>query len=157
MFQRAALVQPLERVSRVGFRLDLTGGPASALVNALEPGEAGYLQTFQQAYVSYLAPVGSGLQIDAGKFVTPAGAETIETRDNWNYSRSFLFALAIPYYHMGVRTAYRVNASMVSVEMFSTFFFIRRANCCAKCRTSIGMSSRRSRSGGTVIGNTFRR
>ena len=97
--------------SRVGFRLDLTGGPASALVNALEPGKAGYLQTFQQAYVSYLAPVGSGLQIDAGKFVTPAGAETIETRDNWNYSRSFLFALAIPYYHMGVRTAYHVNAA----------------------------------------------
>jgi hypothetical protein len=29
--------------------------------------------------------------------VTPLGAEMIETKDNWNYSRSLLFALAIPY------------------------------------------------------------
>ncbi len=25
------------------------------------------------------------LQVDFGKFVTPAGAEVIETKDNWNY------------------------------------------------------------------------
>ena len=27
----------------------------------------------------------------------------IEAKDNWNYSRSLLFALAIPFYHVGVR------------------------------------------------------
>ena len=32
-----------------------------------------------------------------------AGAEVIETHSNWNYSRSLLFAWAIPYYHMGLR------------------------------------------------------
>ena len=36
-------------------------------------------QYMQQAYVSVRAPLGSGLTIDAGKFVTPAGAEVIET------------------------------------------------------------------------------
>ncbi len=30
----------------------------------------------------------------------------IKTKDNWNYSRSLLFTLAIPYYHMGVRASY---------------------------------------------------
>lgn len=55
------------------------------------------------------APIGSGLTVDAGKFVTPAGAEVIETQDNWNYSRSLLFAWAIPYYHAGVRASYAVN------------------------------------------------
>jgi hypothetical protein len=49
--------------------------------------------------------------------VTPHGAEVIETRDNWNYSRGLLFALAIPYYHMGVRIGYPVTDT-VSVTGF---------------------------------------
>jgi len=35
--------------------------------------------------------------MDLGKFVTSAGAEVIEAKDNWNYSRSLLFVNAIPY------------------------------------------------------------
>jgi hypothetical protein len=63
----------------------------------------------QQAYLSVLAPVGSGLTIDFGKFVTPAGGEVIESKDNYNYSRGLLFTLAIPYYHAGARVGYAVN------------------------------------------------
>jgi hypothetical protein len=92
--------------SRLGFRLDLDAGPTTEIVNASEPGGAGMLRGLQQGYVTYLAPLGRGLQVDVGKFVTPLGAEVIETKDNWNYSRSLLFALAIPYYHMGARVAY---------------------------------------------------
>jgi len=33
--------------------------------------------------------------------VTPAGAEVVESKDNWNYSRGLLFAWAIPYFHFG--------------------------------------------------------
>lgn len=93
--------------SRIGYRMDLDFGPATDLVHSFEPN--GGEETFkhiQQGYLSYLAPVGKGLQIDVGKFVTQHGAEVIETKDNWNYSRSLLFALAIPYYHMGVRASY---------------------------------------------------
>ena len=46
-----------------------------------------------------------GTEIDFGQFVTSAGAEVIEANSNWNYSRSLLFAWAIPYYHMGIRTS----------------------------------------------------
>ncbi len=98
--------------SRGGFRLDLDYGPTAALVHSFEPAGAatvGIFQNIEQAYVSYLAPTGSGLQLDFGKFVTPAGYEVIETKDNWNYSRSLLFALAVPYYHVGVRATYPVN------------------------------------------------
>ena len=42
--------------------------------------------------------------MDFGEFVTSAGAEVIETNSNWNYSRSLLFAWAVPYYHFGMRT-----------------------------------------------------
>ena len=41
------------------------------------------------------------VQWDAGKFVTPIGAEVIESQDNWNYTRSILFGYAIPFYHLG--------------------------------------------------------
>jgi hypothetical protein len=97
--------------SRVGYRLDLDVGAGAALVTTFEPGGSGRTyRTLQQAYVSYLAPWGNGsLQIDLGKFVTPAGFEVIESNGNWNYSRGLLFTLAIPRYHQGVRAAYRPN------------------------------------------------
>jgi Putative beta-barrel porin-2, OmpL-like. bbp2 len=94
---------------RFGFRVDVQAGPAATIVHAAEPATSGVLRHLEQAYVSYLAPFGKGLQIDFGEFVTPAGAEVIEAKDNWNYSRSLLFALAIPYYHMGLRATYAVN------------------------------------------------
>jgi Putative beta-barrel porin-2, OmpL-like. bbp2 len=94
--------------SRLGYKVKLNFGPAASnLIAFNEPG--GPLVNVQEAYGSYLAPAGKGLQIDFGKFVTPAGAEVIEAKDNWNYSRSLLFALAIPYYHAGLRLTYAPN------------------------------------------------
>ena len=46
-------------------------------------------------------------QIDVGKFLTQFGAERVAPDENWNASRSLLFALAIPWEFVGVRVAYR--------------------------------------------------
>ena len=92
--------------SRAGFRVDLDYGPTATLVHAAEPGGTTTYQNIQQAYVSFLAPAGKGLQLDFGKFVTWSGQELIETKDNWNYSRGLLFSWAIPYYHTGLRATY---------------------------------------------------
>ena len=90
----------------VGFHLDFGFGRAYDVIHASEPKDApSIMRNVQQAYISLKPPKGKGLQIDFGKFVTSAGAEVIETKDNWNYSRSLLFAWAIPYYHFGVRTS----------------------------------------------------
>jgi hypothetical protein len=94
---------------RVGFNVKIGVGHAADMIHAFEPSTLEAFDKIEQVYVSYLAPVGTGLQIDAGKFVTQHGAEVIEAKDNWNYSRSLLFALAIPYYHAGVRATYVVN------------------------------------------------
>jgi hypothetical protein len=88
--------------SRFGFRADLGFGKTADLVAAFEPGDNG-VETFknvQQAYVSLLT---GKVQWDVGRFVTPIGAEVIESQDNWNYTRSILFGYAIPFNHTGLR------------------------------------------------------
>ena len=96
--------------SRTGYHVALGFGQAINTVNGSEPKAGlGFDQYLKEAYFSYLAPVGKGLQVDVGKFVTPAGGEVIETKDNWNYSRGLLFTWAIPYYHFGMRAKYVFN------------------------------------------------
>jgi putative OmpL-like beta-barrel porin-2 len=122
--------------SRVGYHVSLGFGQAMNLVNATEgaspnvpitptpPGtlspsstETNFAQYLKEGYIEYLAPTGKGLTIDVGKFVTNAGAEVIETKDNWNYSRGLLFSWAIPYFHFGVKAKYAFN-SKVSLSGF---------------------------------------
>ncbi len=93
----------------LGFRLDFDFGDTAKMVAASEPGGTSLWQFLQQAYVTYKAPLGKGLTIDVGKFVTPFGAEVIESPANYNYSRSLLFSWAIPYYHFGTRLTYAFN------------------------------------------------
>ena len=100
---------PDAAASRLGYTLTFGFGNAENVVNSTDPGGLAYAQPIKEAYISYLAPVGKGLQIDFGKFVTPAGAEVIETNANWNYSRGFLFNYAIPFNHYGLRAKYTFN------------------------------------------------
>ena len=60
----------------------------------------------QEAYVSGLIPLGTGITVKAGKFVTLLGYEVIEAPLNLNFSRSFLFTLAIPLTHVGALVSY---------------------------------------------------
>jgi hypothetical protein len=94
--------------SRVGFRAELAFGKTADLIAAYEPEDGPEIgKHILQAYASVLA--GSKLQIDAGKFLTPLGAEVVPSQDNWNYSRSVLFGYAIPFYHLGVRATLPVS------------------------------------------------
>jgi putative OmpL-like beta-barrel porin-2 len=104
--------------SRTGYHVALGFGQAMNAVNGSDHAGLGFDQYLKEAYFSYLAPVGKGLQIDVGKFVTPAGAEVIETKDNWNYSRGLLFSYAIPYYHFGMRAKYAFNDKYSLNAMF---------------------------------------
>ncbi len=97
--------------SRVGFRTDLDFGKTADLTAAFEPESNGQeiYKHIQQAYVSLLT---GKVQWDAGKWVTPIGAEVIESQDNWNYTRSVLFGFAIPFYHTGVRATYTADPKL---------------------------------------------
>ena len=107
-----------DKVGDVGFRTDISYGFSVPEVTKSTTGPnvggtdvANDDFDLQQGYVSYKAPIGTGLQLDAGKFITHIGAEVIEGHDGWNYnhSRSFLFGLAIPFAHTGLRAGYTLN------------------------------------------------
>jgi putative OmpL-like beta-barrel porin-2 len=110
-----------------GFRADLVFGSSVPRVSAAaglfrdDTGTAGDLD-LQQAYATYVAPLGSGLRFDFGKFVTHFGYEVIEGYDGWNdnATRSLLFGYAIPFTHTGVRVAYgfspRASATLLVVN-----------------------------------------
>lgn len=106
-----ALEKKPDSSSRFGFRLDLNYGPAADLTHVGEFGNKDTYKFLQQAYGSYLLPVGNGLQVDVGKFVTWNGAEVIESKDNYNYSRGLLFTLG-PFYHAGARAKYTFNSKV---------------------------------------------
>jgi hypothetical protein len=104
-----AEVDFLKTASPIGFRIEASVGSAPDVIHS---GSLESLRFVQQAYFTAVLPVGAGLTVDAGKFVTHMGFETIKAKDNFNYSRSFLFACAIPYYHLGVRAAYPLRDNL---------------------------------------------
>jgi hypothetical protein len=89
----------------VGFRVKLSFGDDP---NVFQEGLGADHFDLQEAFLHILAPVGKGLDIYIGKFVTLAGAEVIESKDNFNYSRSLLFGFAIPFTHTGLRFHYAI-------------------------------------------------
>jgi hypothetical protein len=93
----------------LGFRLDLgLGETVDRVVSVSDASRNEASKHVLQAFASYVAPVGGGLVIDFGKYYTPVGAEVIETKDNFNYSRGWLFTYG-PYYHVGFRAKYAFN------------------------------------------------
>ena len=58
---------------------------------------------FPQAYVQYAA---GRLTVIGGRYVSLAGAETIDPRPDANFSRSILFMYAVPFTHTGVRATF---------------------------------------------------
>jgi hypothetical protein len=92
----------------IGFHVDVGFGQTFDAIHASDRAPDAF-KYFEQAYVSFKPKSWHGVEVDAGEFVTSAGAEVIETNGNWNYSRSLLFSWAIPYYHFGVRTSFPVG------------------------------------------------
>ena len=98
--------------SRLGYHISAGYGYAAKTINGSDNTGFGDGSNFflKEAYLSYLAPVGKGLTVTVGKFVTPMGAEVIESNANWNYSRGDLFNYAIPLFHFGASAKYAFNS-----------------------------------------------
>ncbi|MFA4981047.1 MAG: porin [Candidatus Omnitrophota bacterium] len=104
----------VSKESPVGFRIDLDFGQDAKLIHSNGLGTAdGGLGTsndafdLQQAYAQVMLPfsfpLADTMTFKIGKFATLHGAEVIESMNNWNFSRSYMFGYAIPFTHTGIR------------------------------------------------------
>ncbi len=95
-----------------GFKLDVNWGDTPEIIYDTIQGALGegvvraWEKWISHASVGWMAPLGSGLRIDAGKFVTHIGGETIEGIKNNNHSHGFLYSYAIPFQDTGVKLNY---------------------------------------------------
>jgi len=105
----------------VGFRIDIIYGNIGAVSNGLAAasslgGAANPLYTgafwVEQAYATLKGGI---FTLDVGRFVTNASDEVVETKANWNYSRSLMFT-ALPVLHTGARLGIAVN-EMLSLQL----------------------------------------
>jgi hypothetical protein len=96
-----------------GGRVDFQYGQATETLQGSpvnEPRPWVYRNIFQ-AYGTYIAPIGSGLTIDFGKWASALGYENNYTKDQNNYSRSLWFNF-LPFYHMGARVNYKLSDAL---------------------------------------------
>jgi hypothetical protein len=100
---------PTEK-ERVGGRIDLQFGQATETLGGSSANEQRpqVWRNLFQAYGSYLAPVGSGLELDFGKWASALGVEGNYTKDQIAYSRGYMFNY-LPFYHMGLRANYNLT------------------------------------------------
>jgi hypothetical protein len=123
VFEMVAQV-PVAKPRDAGFRVDLAVGSSVPRVTAsagLFRDASGAAQDLdlQQAFASWIAPVGAGLRLEVGKFITFHGYEVIEGYDGWNdnATRSILFGYAIPFTHVGTRATYAFSPRVSGMAM----------------------------------------
>lgn len=92
----------------LGFRADILFGEQAGELGG-EGFDSDVVDPYQ-AYLQVLAPIGTGLNIYAGRFVTLAGYEVIEGYKNPNISRGILFGYALPFTHTGIRFGYTAGS-----------------------------------------------
>lgn len=100
---------------RIGVRADLLWGQATDVLqgNTLNETRTGAYRNLFQAYGTYVFPTKNLLSTDFGKWSSTLGIEGTYSKDQANYSRSYLFSM-LPFYHMGFRTSYVTSKASFS-------------------------------------------
>jgi hypothetical protein len=101
---QAALIVDYQPKEGFGALVNLTAGRDARVIASLGESTSNFDVT--QAFAQYAH---GPLTIIAGKFVTLAGAEVINSTQDTNYSRSILFGYAIPFTHTGARLTYAAS------------------------------------------------
>jgi len=99
-------------IDRAGFRARLNFGLDSRVTRARSNYQTGTTNDevdFQELYAEYILPIGNGLKIQAGKINTLIGYEVINSYENANFSRSFMFGTGQAFTTTGIRFTYTFN------------------------------------------------
>ena len=111
MFERPANASGTG-MDRAGFRARINFGADARYSRArtdVQPGAQNTELDVQELYGEYIAPVGNGLKIQAGKINTLIGYEVINAWENPNFSRTFMFGFGQAFTTTGVRFTYPFN------------------------------------------------
>jgi hypothetical protein len=119
----AYLRKPATESSRLGLEMAAQGGEDSKAFgfSATAPNISGadVLLHLGPTNLSYLAPVGQGLTIQAGIFGSLIGYDSLYAKDNFNYTRPWTGDYT-PYFMMGMNVSYpvtpRLTATMLLVN-----------------------------------------
>jgi len=104
---------PTDR-SPFGFFVSLYGGKNADILATTEPGGINTYKDFMQAYVTYRFAGKAPTTIDFGKWYAFIGYEALDSRNNDNYSRSFLFTSLEPDYMTGFRVTTILNPRLTA-------------------------------------------
>ena len=86
------------------------------------------LRHFGRANVSYLAPYGNGLTVQAGLFNSLIGYDSLYAKDNINYTRPWIGDYS-PYLMFGVNAAYPINEQLTAtVYVINSYFHLSHPN-----------------------------
>lgn len=99
-------------VERAGFRARLNFGADARVTRArtnYQTGTSNDEIDLQEVYAEYILPVGNGLKVQFGKINTLIGYEVINSFENVNFSRSFMFGTGQAFTTTGVRFTYTFN------------------------------------------------
>ncbi len=108
------------------FRIDIDFGNITDYIHSAHTGSStggitgvdGVTKNIDQAVITYTPNAVHGLSFIAGKMPTFMGIEVLKTQENWNYSRSLLYAMANPYYHMGFGLGYVFVPNRLSTTLY---------------------------------------
>jgi hypothetical protein len=103
----------IDEENRAGFRLDVAYGKTAELLGGIGNREIRDDSGFYifDAYVQYLAPIGDGLTLKAGRFGTTIGGEYANDALNWNITQGSVYNLLEPLDHIGVIAEYSFGDS----------------------------------------------
>lgn len=108
---KLSMEKTVSKESPWGFRLDMQNGTNNVFQERpyLPTSNAANMNMLQQAYVSFLFPLGRGLTLDVGKMATHLGNEVLDSKDNISYTIGYIFFNTIPFIHTGARVGYNIT------------------------------------------------
>ena len=139
----------------VGFHLTLAFGSGPEVLHSGEPAGSAtgsdIWRSVYQATVSWTAPIGSGLLLEAGIYPSHIGYESFFSKDNWNYTHGWMGEFS-PYYQAGLKASYVFDAHWsAQVHLLNGWQLIGDNNRAKAVGTQIAWTSERA----TVAFNTF--
>lgn len=105
-------------IENLSFKVDLVTGDNTDMMHLSSSGVDETTKHIGQAIVSYTPSSMKSLTFNFGKMLSHVGLEGAKAKDNWNYSRSLLYAFATPYWHNGVNASWAAIPDVLTANFY---------------------------------------